>query len=721
MSDTGGFIAGSIVAKLLMDKTGWDKAIGEVGKDSKRLSDDIGKQFATTGKFMAAGGAAIVGAFGAIVSKAADAGDAVWDLSQKTGISTELLSSYKLATEKAGSSIGGFAIGMRILANNMLNVKNGLPAAKKTFDDLGVSVLNVDGTLRPLNDVILDVADRLSKMKDGAEKTAIAQDIFGRSGSELIPLLNQGAEGLKSETERAEKLGIVLGRDAAAAGDRFNDSLVEVKASVSGLGIAIGQSLMPIAEKLVKFFTEIVVDIREFAEKNGPLTDSIVGMSSVFGLLLTAVGSFQFLLGTIIIKLPLVTAAIGTTTGALVQSTLAWTAGAAAVAYYISKLLELEEEQARLRAGEVGLAEQQGQVIAQLQEAARRTMEAGREMVTSADMDKIIASYARFGDNAVNMARSAILEGKHGVELQKMMRQVADESKAAYEKVHPALKTIADNIDKIKVGMLTFTPEPLITYNEAAVNLKDTFEEAEEAAVELGKGILGINFDNIIPRYQAVKDSLNLTFSFEIKQRIDDIVYALRQFKDVLAPEEIKRLGMELLRLEASLGKMALDWSKFFSTLESSWSNTIATIFEGGVSLANGLKQLWIDIRNAFFDMVAAMIAKWAMFEAMKAAFNIFGLNLFAEGFHGIVSTATPFIAGEAGPERVDVTPISEMGPSFSSAPALAGAVAGGGSLSLSGTVNLYANGYSRRDLEEAGEELKKIIDGQLRRIGRRI
>ncbi|MBE3109309.1 MAG: hypothetical protein IMZ46_02175, partial [Acidobacteria bacterium] len=288
MSTTGGFLAGSIVAKLLLDKSGWDSSVKAIATDQRTMTSHFGKIGASVqmvGIMAAAAATAVVIALGAIVKKTAEAGDAVWDMSQRTGIATETLSGLKLAAEKSGTSIEGVAIGLRFLGRSMVNAADGVKASTDAFGDLGVSVKDADGKLRPMQDVMLAVADRFMNMENGAAKTALAIKLFGRSGTELIPMLNLGAAGLREQIALAEKLGIVFTEKTAKAADKFKDTMTELNGALMGMRNDIGNALIPVFTQLAAGVTEALTYIRgkvaEFAE-SGQLQEWAVKTARVF-------------------------------------------------------------------------------------------------------------------------------------------------------------------------------------------------------------------------------------------------------------------------------------------------------------------------------------------------------------------------------------------------------------------------------------------------------
>jgi TP901 family phage tail tape measure protein len=287
------FDVGAVVAHLTLDKKQWEQSIAAVKGDQKSLTGFIlnnEQQIKKFGKALTIVGAAITGAFGLLIKGAADAGDYINDLSIRTGIGAETLSAYKLAADKSGTSLEGLAIGMRGLANQMQSANDGGKESQRIFDSLGITYVDNTGKLRPLGEVMLDVADRFAGMEDGARKTALAQDIFGRSGMELIPMINMGRKGLEENAEAAKKLGIVWSQEAAAKADEFNDSMAELKAGLAGTGREIATVLMPTVKALIENVRDIAVKVREWVAEHPTLTSWIAKLTLGMGLLMGAIG-----------------------------------------------------------------------------------------------------------------------------------------------------------------------------------------------------------------------------------------------------------------------------------------------------------------------------------------------------------------------------------------------------------------------------------------------
>lgn len=181
----------------------------------------------------------------AMVKSAIDTGDALDEMSQRVGVSVETLSVWKPAAEQSGVSGESFEKGLRKLSTTMLEAATGSEDAARGFSAVGVEFKNQDGTLRATDQVLLDLAERFKAMPDGAEKTALAVQLFGKSGAELIPFLNQGRDGINDLAAEMQALGVQMSSETAAQAGNFNDALDKLKLATTSIGNQIIASLLP--------------------------------------------------------------------------------------------------------------------------------------------------------------------------------------------------------------------------------------------------------------------------------------------------------------------------------------------------------------------------------------------------------------------------------------------------------------------------------------------
>lgn len=174
------------------------------------------------------------GGFLALIKLSANAADEIAKMSQRVAISVETLSGYRLAADLAGTSLADMGTALQIASRNILDASRGTGDAKNAFDELGISVFGAGGKLKSAEQIMLEVADRFSQMDDGARKTALAMDIFGRSGAQMIPLLNQGRTELEAQRKEAELFGATFTASQAKISEAFNDNLTRIFSGLSG-------------------------------------------------------------------------------------------------------------------------------------------------------------------------------------------------------------------------------------------------------------------------------------------------------------------------------------------------------------------------------------------------------------------------------------------------------------------------------------------------------
>jgi hypothetical protein len=181
----------------------------------------------------------------AMVKSAIDTGDALDEMSQRVGVSVETLSVWKPAAEQSGVSGESFEKGLRKLSTTMVEAATGSADAARGFSAIGVEFKNQDGTLRGTDQVLLDLAERFKTMPDGAEKTALAVQLLGKSGAELIPFFNQGRDGINELSAEMQALGVQMSGETAAQAGAFNDALDNLKLATTSIGNQIIASLLP--------------------------------------------------------------------------------------------------------------------------------------------------------------------------------------------------------------------------------------------------------------------------------------------------------------------------------------------------------------------------------------------------------------------------------------------------------------------------------------------
>lgn len=209
-------------------------------ESAKRNMASIGETVTRVTGLMGPLGVAIAGAFSVQAFKGAlDMMDQLDEMSEKTGVSVEALSKLRYAGESVGTTTEQLGGGLRKLAKLMGDAASGSEEAANIFKAMGVSFKDASGNLRDTDQVLSDMAGQFATWQDGPEKAAMAMKIFGKSGEDMIPILNLGSAGLQNMGTEAERLGIKLSGDAAKAAADFNDNLKKISLTAEAAGMAI--------------------------------------------------------------------------------------------------------------------------------------------------------------------------------------------------------------------------------------------------------------------------------------------------------------------------------------------------------------------------------------------------------------------------------------------------------------------------------------------------
>lgn len=287
----------------------------------------------------AAAGAALAGA----ALTAARYGDELAKASDKTGVAVEDLARLRYAAEQSGVSFGQLEGAMARMARTAADASRGTGDAALAYQALGINVMDASGQLRGGQELFQEIAQRLSEIQSPSERAAQAMRIFGRSGAELLPLLNQGAAGIDELSERAEKLGLVMDEESARAAERFNDALNDLKLGLRSTVVAVGETMFGTAEFNEKL-AETIGSVSTWIRENSTLVRGIVyatgaisglvGMtyaaSKAFGLARETIGMVRTILAWYTARVVANKAAIDAETVALGRNTAAQTANAVA-------------------------------------------------------------------------------------------------------------------------------------------------------------------------------------------------------------------------------------------------------------------------------------------------------------------------------------------------------------------------------------------------------
>lgn len=237
---------GSIKIDTKIDKGGVKKGLNEMNKN---VRDTMGK-LATFGKASLGVVAAAVGAVTAATGKWLKEADRIDKVSQQIGVTKKTFQELDYVMKQNGASIDAFSIGAKTLQQNMVS-------NSQAFKTLGVEIRNTDGSLRSQDDVMKDVIRQFEKMEQGVEKSALAQDMFGRSAQDLMPMLNQQTGSMDALIKKANDMGAVMSDDAVTAAVVLGDTIADLKTSISSLLNTVIAPFVPALQKVAEWMSNL--------------------------------------------------------------------------------------------------------------------------------------------------------------------------------------------------------------------------------------------------------------------------------------------------------------------------------------------------------------------------------------------------------------------------------------------------------------------------------
>lgn len=304
MANSSGIRAGQAFVELFADDS---RLVRGLRNASRRLKQ-LGRSVTSIGRRIMLAGTAAIGSAFAAAKVFGSMGDTVQKMAKRTGLSTEALSELSFAAEQSGTDLESLENGLRRMQRTIGDALDGLSTAEDALARLGLSVQQLLG-LAPEEQFKL-IADRIARIEDPTLKAAAAMEVFGRSGTMLLPLIEQGTAGIEALQKEARELGLTISTEDANTAAEFTDAMNRlwrvVKSGAFALGAAFAKSLTKFADKAAKAIKKVVDWVRE----NRTLVVTVLKLAAavtaggvavmLFGYVLSGLGMVLGLLATAI-------------------------------------------------------------------------------------------------------------------------------------------------------------------------------------------------------------------------------------------------------------------------------------------------------------------------------------------------------------------------------------------------------------------------------------
>ena len=214
------------------------------------------------------------------LEQAAAAGE-IQDVAMQTGLSTEAVQRYQYACDMIGVSFDTVASSQAKMIRSMADVQSGSETATATWNQLGIEVMNADGSLRDAQEVFLEVIDVLGQIENATQRDAVSMEIFGRSAQDLNPLIVQGTDAFQAFYDKASDVKDILTDVQLETLAGLDDEMHNVEARFESGANSMALKFTPALQEFYEKTSEGIKGIEEDFAASGLVT--------VFGSLLELV------------------------------------------------------------------------------------------------------------------------------------------------------------------------------------------------------------------------------------------------------------------------------------------------------------------------------------------------------------------------------------------------------------------------------------------------
>jgi len=290
MPSAKGIRAGRAFVELFADDS---KLVRDLRRAEKKLKA-FGSSIRNLGLKMAGLGTAILAPLLGAAKAFSSMGDQVAKMAKRTGLSVEALSELKFVASQTGTSIEALETGFRRMQRSIYDAGRGLSTQTDALRDLGLTYKDLKGLVPEQQFKLL--AEAISRVEDPTRKAALAQALFGRAGTMLLPMFAKGAAGIEQLQKEARRLGLTMSSEDAKAAEDFTEALDALWKVVKMGVFRVGAALAPVLKQLAETITSVATKISAWVQANREIIVTVMKVAAA----VLAGGIALATLGTII-------------------------------------------------------------------------------------------------------------------------------------------------------------------------------------------------------------------------------------------------------------------------------------------------------------------------------------------------------------------------------------------------------------------------------------
>lgn len=474
---------------------GLEKAQAQISNTAKS-AEKIGKTISGVGRTFTIAGAAITGAMGLAVNSFVTAGDAVAKMSKRTGIGTTALQELGFVAERSGTNLSAVEVSVKRMSRVINDAEQGLSTAVRSLESLNLTIEELQN-LSP-EEQFTKLSEAIASVENPTKRAALAQEIFGRSGTQLLPMLSEGAEGLRNMRKEAHLYANVMDEATVAAAENLNDRMGDLKASFTAIVQTVAVAVLPTVLDFIKKAQDLAISVRAWVKENQELFNTISKVVLIAGAVLAVLGPTLLILGQLIAAMGSVKVAVAAVIGTmklLGGSLLALnppiaiiTAAVIALgAVWYKTFSDAAQATRDLDRATIGALNKQSEIKKRVDEGVAVWKQYGDTSAASLLKNKITADEAKRAMEGLFILASQV----HGEERQKW-----NERALLYKSVYKTLVEQAQSARKATSAMSQEEMEEIAEYETAKMEALERIAEMEMSRLQSLEGKIRQGLEN---------------------------------------------------------------------------------------------------------------------------------------------------------------------------------------------------------------------------------
>lgn len=253
-----------------------DNASKQIQDAGRKISDAVKGIGDAAKKISTYSAAALAGMTAFAVKSVKDMGslaEEIDNMQKRTGLATASISALRLAADQTSVPIDAMELGMKKLGINILDMQDAGVKAQKSIKDLGLKFKDIQDL--PIEKQFFTIGNAIAKLDDPTERVRKSVELFGKAGTDLLPIFGEGSMTLQEWTKKAEEMGVMLDSKTIDSALKADQAFDDFEGTVKGLVNTAAQNFLPVVTEMVEGLTPLIQQVGNWVKQNPELVKQI--------------------------------------------------------------------------------------------------------------------------------------------------------------------------------------------------------------------------------------------------------------------------------------------------------------------------------------------------------------------------------------------------------------------------------------------------------------